>query len=412
MIAPGPGDDRFDGVPVVRVNAASSCRATTTCESGCRWLRVGAAAPRASPPTSCTSRHPPCSAPPACGPPRRLGIPSVAVFQTDLAGFARRNGLGRMIGGDLELPALGPRAGRPHARAVDVDRVGTEGTWLPQRRAVGARRRPRTLPPRSPLRRPASLPGSRRRDARRLRRQARTREAGRAVGDRCSSSPACGSSSSATGPNVRRSRRRLPGGPLPRLPEQGDDLSRLHASARRVRAHRDRRDVLPSAPGVDGVGGGVRGAERRRTTRPGAPPSRRVTSGRRRCRRRCRAPVAELVDRSRDVRRRARRRARGATSSSDRGRGSLDELIGALPRRCAVAAADPVTRCGAWRSHEQVSMMHIAAAGQLLRSERSGGLRVGGRPARRAEYVAAGHRCTLIDPRRSTTDVSGESDAW
>lgn len=91
IIAPGPGDDEADGVPVVRVPSVELPRY--------RELHVG----RPSRVISSTLRdfrpdvvH--CAAPIVLGlaglrAARRLDIPTVAIYQTDIAGFAERYGL-------------------------------------------------------------------------------------------------------------------------------------------------------------------------------------------------------------------------------------------------------------------------------------------------------------------------------
>jgi len=92
VIAPGPGSDNIDGTPVVRVRAVDLPRYDS--------LRVGLPVVRL---TSMLRSFRPdvvhLAAPTVLGAAgvraaRVLGIPSVAVFQTDLAGFATRYGLG------------------------------------------------------------------------------------------------------------------------------------------------------------------------------------------------------------------------------------------------------------------------------------------------------------------------------
>ncbi len=62
-------------------------------------------------PMSCTSHRPSCSAGGACSPPRRVGIPSVAVYQTDIPSYAERYGI------PGAAPALTRHLGRLHRRA-------------------------------------------------------------------------------------------------------------------------------------------------------------------------------------------------------------------------------------------------------------------------------------------------------
>lgn len=92
VIAPGPGEDTVDGTPVIRVRSFDLPRYGD--------LRVGLPTARL---TAVLRRLRPdvvhLAAPAVLGAAgalaaRRLGIPSVAVYQTDLAGFARRHRLG------------------------------------------------------------------------------------------------------------------------------------------------------------------------------------------------------------------------------------------------------------------------------------------------------------------------------
>ncbi|MDW3214420.1 MAG: glycosyltransferase family 1 protein [Ilumatobacteraceae bacterium] len=97
VIAPGPGEEWYGDVPVVRVRAFDVPRYED--------LRVGMPLARL---TSVLRDFRPdvvhLAAPAVLGAAglraaRRLGVPTVAVFQTDLAGFARRHGLGRVSDG-------------------------------------------------------------------------------------------------------------------------------------------------------------------------------------------------------------------------------------------------------------------------------------------------------------------------
>lgn len=97
VIAPGPGDDHHDGVPVIRLPAFDVPRYDD--------LRVAYPDPR----MGSLLRHlsadvvhvaaPTVLGAAAIGSARRVGIPTVAIFQTDLAGFAKRHGLARMSDG-------------------------------------------------------------------------------------------------------------------------------------------------------------------------------------------------------------------------------------------------------------------------------------------------------------------------
>ena len=133
----------------------------------------------------------------------RAGIPSVAIFQTDVAGYARRNHLGaatkfawRVVqwiheGADLTLV---PSSASMH----DLELAGVErlARWG---RGVDLA----TYHPQQPARadRAAAAPAARpaRRDDRRLRRPHRAREAGRAARGAARHARASGSRSSATG---------------------------------------------------------------------------------------------------------------------------------------------------------------------------------------------------------------------
>ena len=77
----------------------------------------------------------------------RIGVPSVAVYQTDVAGYARRNGLGMTSGDGLEVRALGARGRRPHARALDGLRVRPAHRRGPAAGALGPGSGPRPVPP-------------------------------------------------------------------------------------------------------------------------------------------------------------------------------------------------------------------------------------------------------------------------
>jgi phosphatidylinositol alpha 1,6-mannosyltransferase len=97
VIAPGPGDDDYEGTPVVRLRSFDLPRYDD--------LRVALPQPKVG---SVLRRIAPdvvhLAAPTVLGAAavraaRRAGIATVAVFQTDIAGFARRHGLQRIGGG-------------------------------------------------------------------------------------------------------------------------------------------------------------------------------------------------------------------------------------------------------------------------------------------------------------------------
>ncbi len=88
VVAPGPGPTEHAGARVVRVRSMGL--------PGYRSFQIGlptrpsSGPSRASGPTSSTSPRRSCSAPSGLRAARRLGIPTVAVYQTDVAGFARQ----------------------------------------------------------------------------------------------------------------------------------------------------------------------------------------------------------------------------------------------------------------------------------------------------------------------------------
>lgn len=97
VIAPGPGDDECDGVAVVRVRSFDLPKYEDL-RVGLPRLGIGAILRDFGPDVV----H--LAAPTVLGAvgvraARKAGIPTVAVFQTDLAGFAKRHGLGRMSDG-------------------------------------------------------------------------------------------------------------------------------------------------------------------------------------------------------------------------------------------------------------------------------------------------------------------------
>ena len=158
----------------------------------------------------------------------RLGIPAVAVYQTDLAGYARTYiGAGEAAAwrriravhaaADLTLAPSSASAARPG----DARRAPGP--------AVAARRRHRPLPPRAARRGAAPRTRPERRADRRLRRPARPREARRAPGRGLRPATACGSSSSATARAQPTLREALPGAVFLGR-RTGDDLARIFAS--------------------------------------------------------------------------------------------------------------------------------------------------------------------------------------
>lgn len=94
VIAPGPGDDRYGGVPVVRIRGLDVPRYDDL-RVAVPGRRIGAVL-RSFDPDVVHLAAPLVLGAVGARAARRLGIPVVAVFQTDMAGFAKRNGLGWM----------------------------------------------------------------------------------------------------------------------------------------------------------------------------------------------------------------------------------------------------------------------------------------------------------------------------
>jgi phosphatidylinositol alpha 1,6-mannosyltransferase len=94
VIAPGPGDDTYEGVPVARVRAID-LPGYDDLRIGLPIVRVGAVL-RDFRPDVVHLAAPTVLGAAGVRAAARLGVPSVAVFQTDLAGFAKRNGLGAL----------------------------------------------------------------------------------------------------------------------------------------------------------------------------------------------------------------------------------------------------------------------------------------------------------------------------
>lgn len=140
VIAPGPGDDRYGDVEVVRVRAFD-LPGYVDLRVGLPKLRMGSVLRDFAPDVV----H--LAAPTVLGAAgvraaNRLGIPSVAVFQTDLAGFARRHGLGLMGDGiwnyirwlhdqaDVTLAPSTASAWALQARGVERVRLWSRGVDL------------------------------------------------------------------------------------------------------------------------------------------------------------------------------------------------------------------------------------------------------------------------------------------
>lgn len=94
VIAPGPGDGTIDDVPVLRVPGFDLPRYDDV-RVGLPFSRVGSAL-REFQPDVVHLAAPTVLGATAARAARKADVPTVAVFQTDLAGFAKRHGLGRM----------------------------------------------------------------------------------------------------------------------------------------------------------------------------------------------------------------------------------------------------------------------------------------------------------------------------
>lgn len=140
VIAPGPGDDVVDGTPVVRVRAFDVPRYDDL-RVGLPKFRVGAVL-RHFRPDIVHLAAPAVLGATAARAARKAGIPTVAVFQTDLAGFAKRHGLSRMSNGiwgylrwvhshaDLTLAPSTTTAWTLRARGVANTQVWARGVDL------------------------------------------------------------------------------------------------------------------------------------------------------------------------------------------------------------------------------------------------------------------------------------------
>lgn len=94
VIAPGPGDDQYEGAPVIRVRSFDLPRYDDL-RVALPQLRIGAML-RDVAPDVVHLAAPTVLGAAAVRAARRAGIGTVAVFQTDIAGFARRHGLQRV----------------------------------------------------------------------------------------------------------------------------------------------------------------------------------------------------------------------------------------------------------------------------------------------------------------------------
>ncbi len=128
VVAPGPGTDVHDGVPVRRVRSVSLPRYGD--------LRIGfgrsevAAALREFRPDVVHAASPVLLGAQALAAARRLDVPAVAVFQTDVAGFAKRHHLG--CAGDVIWSHLR----RVHAQADRTLAPSTASVWALRARGV------------------------------------------------------------------------------------------------------------------------------------------------------------------------------------------------------------------------------------------------------------------------------------
>ena len=78
---------------------------------------------------------------------RFLGVPTVAVFQTDVAGFAKSYGIGMAVAGRMGVEPAPPQARRPDTGAVHRGDGRPCRAPHPARTQVGARRRHHRLRP-------------------------------------------------------------------------------------------------------------------------------------------------------------------------------------------------------------------------------------------------------------------------
>lgn len=94
VIAPGPGDDEYDGAPVIRVRSFDMPRYDDL-RVALPQLRFGSMI-RDAAPDIVHLAAPTVLGAAAVRAARRAGTGTVAIFQTDIAGFARRHGLQRV----------------------------------------------------------------------------------------------------------------------------------------------------------------------------------------------------------------------------------------------------------------------------------------------------------------------------
>ena len=187
---------------------------------------------------------------------RHLDVPTVAVFQTDVAGFAESYGVGVMSRAawawTRHLHGKADRTLAPSTSAMERPCRASRSARAP----LGSRRRRHRLRPVGARRRAAGRVVAGRQADRRLRRPAGTGEARRAArGAGRARRPSAGD---------RRRRRR------PRQARNPDAVSGFHRCAvrpgtggrlrqhGRIRPSRRARDVLPGRAGGDGVGGAGR----------------------------------------------------------------------------------------------------------------------------------------------------------
>ena len=197
---------------------------------------------------------------------RSLGIPVVAVYQTDLIGFAERYPFPGAAGAMRTLTRWVHEPGRPHPGAEHAPAATSWPRSASTAYTCGAAA---STPPCSA---PSAAPTSCAQRARR--RDALVGYVGRLAAEkelRCSRTlqdlPGTRLVLVGGGPEEQRLRSLLPGAPLPRrTPRRGPRPDRR--LARRVRAHRPHRDVLPVGAGGARVRRTRRGAARRRPGRP------------------------------------------------------------------------------------------------------------------------------------------------
>ena len=224
--------------------------------------RAGDPAPAArrpcsgSGPTSCTSPHPPRSACRRRGRRDELGIPTVAIYQTDLVGFAEQYGVpGGARACDDVLTRTDPHAGstarwRPPPRASR----SSVGSDVHAAGPLATRRRPGAVPHRRAATRACTRARPRRQPPRRATSAGWPRRRSWSCWPTSTGTPACASCSSAAGPEEARLRALLPDAAFLGV-LHGEELGARPRLARRVRAHRAPRDVLPVGPGGAGQSG-------------------------------------------------------------------------------------------------------------------------------------------------------------